>query len=572
VIASPAHRKAFTEQLTLHGADLRGAVRENRLVFLDAERTLARFMADGRPGWVPFESTIGDAVRGIRPGRATGLRAYGDMVGVLWEMGNCSAAVRLEEFWNRLLGTIGFRLYCGCPIDVFGEEFQTSLIDDLLCAHTHLVPSGPNGDMESALDRAMYEVLGPPAESAPAPANGNGRRARAVIPSAEARILSLRTDSPEHAHEVLARAREHYQAEKRFRALIENSSDAICLTDAHGNVIYASASNHKVLGYEPHELLGRNAVEFIHPEDLERFKRATKNVLVVPHTPTRVEARVIRKDGGWSWVESTSSNLLDEPDIRAIVSNYRDISERKAAEDRMQRNAEQLARSNAELEAFAYVAAHDLKEPLRTIQAFTQLLIQKTAADDETRQVAGFIVDGVNRMSVLLEDLLSFTSLSFNDPSRPVELQRAVKRAIRNLEGAVRENGAKLTAERLPVVQGNETNLVQVLQNLIGNALKYRSEAPPEIHISAEPLGHEWVVRIRDNGIGIAPEYRDRVFGLFKRLHSRDVPGSGIGLAICKKIVEEGGGKIWVESELGKGSTFCFTVPACRDAAKANFS
>ncbi len=567
VIATPEHTESFTRQLKRLGAHPQSAIDEGRLVFFDAEQTLSQFMVNGQPEWPLFESTITRAIHRIEPGTGNGLRAYGDMVGVLWAAGQTSAAIRLEEFWNKLLASIGFKLFCGYPIDIFDEEFQSSAVKELLCAHTHLVPCGQNGDLDLAMSRAVEEVVGPSLTKRTSLRNGNGGASLAAMSHAEARILSLKHTYAERAGEILPRARQYYQTEKRFRALVENSSDAISLMDARGKILYASASSAKVLGYAPEELTGRRAFDLIHPDDLGQAVGGFQQALAAPCSPVQLEMRARRADGRWCWIETTTSNLLYEPDVRAVVSNYRDISERKAAEEEKQRNSEKLARSNAELQAFAYAATHDLKEPLRTIGVFTQLLAQRIPLDDKSQELAGFIVDGVKRMSSLLDDLLSLTSLRFGDPPHAVELRHAVDQALRNLGQAVRESGARVDIGPLPAAHGNESHFLELFQNLISNAIKYRSDAPVEIGIRAEQFGSEWLVKVTDNGIGIAPEYHEQIFGLFKRLHPREVPGTGIGLAICKKIVDGIGGKIWVESSLGRGSTFCFTVPAVSDCA-----
>jgi PAS domain S-box-containing protein len=349
---------------------------------------------------------------------------------------------------------------------------------------------------------------------------------------------------------------------EQYQALIENSPDAISLFSADGEVLYASASTTKLLGYPPEELLGSNGLDLIHPQDREHSVRSLKEVLVEPQSLNRIQARVRQKDGQWLWVESTASNLLNEPRIGAIVVNYREISARRAAEEERQRHAEELARSNADLQAFAHTAAHDLKEPLRTIGAFTEILVRKAQLDEAEKEIAQFIVDGVHRMSILLENLLSSAAYGFTGSLRPVDLRDAVAEALENLREALTSSGASITMDPLPTVQGNECDLVRLFQNLIGNAVKYRSEAEVQVHISSERAGPDWVVKIRDNGIGIPKEYHRRVFGLFTRLHTEAVPGSGIGLAVCRKIVEEQGGAIWVESEPGAGSTFCFTIAA----------
>jgi PAS domain S-box-containing protein len=427
-----------------------------------------------------------------------------------------------------------------------------------------VIATGENGNLQDALHQAVDEVGGLGAiqfESLIL----NGKQPGAQVPHAEAAILGLREKMPEQAREVIGLARRYYQREKRFRALIENSSDAISLFDPDANITYASASTARVLGYQPPELLGRSAFGLIHPDDLETVQRTLEEVLANPRTPVQVRARMLRKNQQWCWVEGTLTNLLDEPDVSTIVANYRDITAQKAAEEKQKKDAEELARYNAELESFAYAATHDLREPLRTMSAFTQLLVQRAgslsgSADEECGQYAKFIIDSVAHMSRMLDDLLSLTSLSSRDTLARIDLRRAVDQAIKYLEQAIHESGAAITLGPLPWVLGNESQLTGLMQNLLGNAIKYRGQQPIQIHVSAEPRGAEWLVKVQDNGIGIAPAYHDQIFGLFKRLHNRSVDGTGIGLAICKKIVEGMGGRIWVESEPGQGATFCFTA------------
>lgn len=567
VIAGAEHRLAFIGRLKELGTDPAAAVRDGQLVLWDAEQTLAQFMTDGQPDWPLFQSAIQTAIREIRP-KGASLRAYGEMVGILWKAGEYEAAIRLEGFWNRLLESAGFTLYCAYPIDVFANDFHGSIVDPILCAHTHLVSTGENGDLETALNRALEDVLG---TAAPLTARATDQRASssAVIPRAESIILSLRNNLPEQAEEVLTRARQHYASEKRFRALIENSSDAIALLDPQGKVLYASASATKVLGHAPYALLGRDSLELIHPDDRSLALPALQKVLAAPLNPAQVEVRFRRGDGRWCWIEITFSNLLDEPNVRAVVSNCRDISERKTAEEKQRRQSEELMRSHAELQAFAYAATHDLREPLRTVSAFTQLLIQNAGPDKKSNECGELIVAGVNRMSALLDDLLTFASLSSPERRDRVELRHCAEQALKNLDRAVQESRSTVALGPLPTVVGSEIHLVELFQNLFSNAIKYRSTAPVEIHVTADRLERECVVKVKDNGLGIDPEYHDQIFGLFKRLHSRSIPGTGIGLAICKKIVEGMGGKIWVESELGKGCAFCFTVPESADALTA---
>jgi len=347
-----------------------------------------------------------------------------------------------------------------------------------------------------------------------------------------------------------------------FRSLIENSPDAISLIDTQGEILYGSPSTTKLFGYLPEELVGRNYLELIHPEDRDHSSRALEEVLYKPPGPLQWDARVRHKDGNYCWVESTVSNLLFESEVQAMVVHQRDINARRTAEVVSRRHAEELVRSNVRLEEFAYTAAHDLREPLRAISSYVDILVQKTQMDPNTRQMAKFIVDGAARMSTLIDDLLSFASTGVQEPPQRVDLQHAVAQATQNLAQAIKVSGALVTVDRLPVVRGHEIHLVRLFQNLISNAVKYRGEEPVEIQVTAEQRGPDWVLRVKDNGLGIAPEDRVRVFMPFIRLAKRNVPGTGLGLAVCKKLVEGWGGSIWLESELGAGSTFCFTIVA----------
>ena len=248
-----------------------------------------------------------------------------------------------------------------------------------------------------------------------------------------------------------------------------------------------------------------------------------------------------------------------------LEATVRDITEsRRLAED-LARHAEKLARSNAELERFAYVASHDLQEPLRMVASFTQLLSKKYSGklDETADRYIEFAVDGAKRMQQLIVDLLAFSRVNSKELDlRQTNCEAVVQTALQNLSAAMEESGAAIERDPLPVLTADAGQLGQLFQNLIGNAIKFRGQAPLRIHIAAADRGPDWLFSIQDNGIGIDPRYSDRIFQIFQRLHTRaEYPGTGIGLAVCQKVVERHGGKIWVESEPGAGSTFRFTIP-----------
>jgi signal transduction histidine kinase len=236
-------------------------------------------------------------------------------------------------------------------------------------------------------------------------------------------------------------------------------------------------------------------------------------------------------------------------------------------EERVKQRTAELSYANEELRQFAYAASHDLQEPLRTITIYTQLIAQRIGhtEDRDLAEFVNFVVTSTRRMSDLLNDLLAYSQASDRalDLSQPVPLEGVLAGVMLSLNALIDETGARITSDPLPTVYADFTQLTRVFQNLLSNALKYRNGEEPEVHVSARQSGGEWQLSVRDNGIGIEPGFHNHIFGIFKRLHGKDTPGTGMGLAICKKIIERHGGRIWVESEgTGKGSTFVFTLPA----------
>jgi signal transduction histidine kinase len=252
--------------------------------------------------------------------------------------------------------------------------------------------------------------------------------------------------------------------------------------------------------------------------------------------------------------------------VRSALQEKRLREERKRAQDDLAQKAEELARSNKELEQFAYVASHDLQEPLRMVAAYTQLLAERYHGklDEQADKYINYAVDGAKRMQTLIQDLLAFSRVGRQGCDLALtDTNTVVERALANLQAAIRESGALVKHDHLPVVMANASQMTQVFQNLIGNAIKFRRAETLTVQISAEQQGEEWIFSVADNGIGIAPQYSQDIFVIFKRLHTRaEYPGNGIGLAICRKIIEQHGGRIWVTSQEGHGSTFCFSLRA----------
>lgn len=237
-----------------------------------------------------------------------------------------------------------------------------------------------------------------------------------------------------------------------------------------------------------------------------------------------------------------------------------------ASETRYKALSERLASSNKELEQFAYVASHDLQEPLRMVASYTELLGEKYRGklDGDADKYIAYAVDGARRMQVLINDLLKYSRIERQQfAATDVDANAVLEDVLKALQKSIEESGAIVAHDPLPTVNADRTLFVQLFQNLIGNAIKFRGEQPPQVSVAAQANGREWIFSVRDNGIGIDPRYGERIFQMFQRLHRRDqYPGTGIGLAICKKVVERHGGRIWMESEPGRGSAFYFTLPA----------
>jgi PAS domain S-box-containing protein len=354
------------------------------------------------------------------------------------------------------------------------------------------------------------------------------------------------------------------QSEESYRLLVEQSPDAM-LVHRQGAILFANNACAELFGASsPGELLGKQHLDFVHPDDREAVKQRIHKFSHDLESVRRNETRFLRLDGTETCAEVMARSVIYQGDA-AIQVMFRDVSERKRAEAALAQHASELARSNAELEQFAYVASHDLQEPLRMVASYTQLLAKRyqDKLDADARDFIAYAVDGATRMQALIADLLSYSRVGTQGkPFRPSSCEAVLERVLAGLKLAITESGATVSHDPLPTVLGDDVQLGQLFQNLLANAIKFRAETPPRIHLSAERNGKMWTFSVRDNGIGVAPEYAERIFMIFQRLHSKnEYPGTGIGLAVCKKIVERHGGSIWVNSQPGSGATFFFTIP-----------
>ncbi|WP_243371649.1 PAS domain S-box protein [Geotalea sp. SG265] len=356
------------------------------------------------------------------------------------------------------------------------------------------------------------------------------------------------------------------EAMSRLAAIVRAAEDAVFSEDLNGIVQTWNRGAEKLFGYSAEEMIGKPISLVIPPEltsELKEMTRKTKQGLQDHYETVR-----LTKGGKRIFVFLTMSPMRDAAgQIVGVAKIVRDISDKKRAEEDLKETVKALQRTNHELQQFAHVASHDLQEPLRNVTRYMELFFRnyQDRIDEKGRIYINFAMEGANRIHALVSDLLSYSELGVSAREfRPVSMHAVAEEAMDNLRHTMEESRAVVLLDELPEVMGNRRQLVQLLQNLLSNALKFgRSGISPRISISAERLTGNWRFGVHDNGIGIEPEYFDKIFVIFQRLHARSKhPGTGIGLAICRKIVELHGGRIWVESRLGEGSIFYFTIPA----------
>ncbi len=357
------------------------------------------------------------------------------------------------------------------------------------------------------------------------------------------------------------------RGEEESRLLLDLGKSSLILADGSGRIQYVTRGAADLLRYPKESLVGKPVASLAAPDSAG----AIAGLFAAPGNGgslTTTELTGLRSDGTRVHLEATAerSTVHGAPVLGVLL---RDLSERDELVQALTERGAQLTRSNRDLEQFAYVASHDLQEPLRMVSSYTQLVAQRykdRPVDREGEEFLGYAQEGAGRMKEMIDNLLAYSRLETRGrPFAPVPMEEVFDRAVSNLQEAIRTAGAQVSRGPLPTIVGDATQLVQLLQNLIANAIKFRGPQPPKVEVTAEAAGSDWRFTVKDNGIGIAEENRERIFVIFQRLHSREeYPGSGIGLSTCKKVVERHGGRIWVESDgvPGAGTRFLFTLPA----------
>ncbi len=371
--------------------------------------------------------------------------------------------------------------------------------------------------------------------------------------------------------------RELVSARNLLQTTLSSIADGVVATDNNGAITFLNPVAAELTGWDADLAAGRPIEDVLLLTREDTGEAVEPPICYVLRTKAKIglgnHTVLHSADGRTFVIDDSAAPILDEDGaVLGAVMVFRDVTQRSEAEralqdahEQLEASAAELRRSNEDLSQFAYVASHDLKSPLKTVILYSQWLQRnyRDSLDEEGKQLLSQIEVATKRMGALIEDLLEFSTVSAKREYsiKPIDAEAALQIVIDNLRGAITESGAIIESGPLPKIGIDQMSLIQIFQNLLANAIRYRSSATPHIGITAEQDGGVWHFRCRDNGAGIPAEHHERIFEPFKRLHGQEIPGSGIGLALCKKIVERYGGRIWVESQLDQGSTFHFTLP-----------
>ncbi len=378
-------------------------------------------------------------------------------------------------------------------------------------------------------------------------------------------LLNIRRAVEKHATTIALQ-----ESEARYRATFENTGTAMVIVDADKTILLANKRFAKLVGWSRKTIEGHIPwTVFIVPEDLQRMKeqhqikrRRREDAL------RQYEFHLIDRHGT---IKNILLNVDMIPGTDRSVASMLDITKRKHRELELQQTLIALKRSNRDLEQFAYVASHDLQEPLRMISSYIQLLAKRYRGqlDDDADEFIDYVVGGAKRLQALILALLDYSRVrTRGQPLAPTDMNSVMEGVLTNFKLAIDDSDAEVTCDVLPTVNADAAQMAQLLQNLIANALKFHGDDPPRIHVSAERHDTGWRFAVRDNGLGIDPKYHERIFIIFQRLHARDdFDGTGIGLSVVKSIVQRHGGRAWIESEPGAGATFYFTIPMAPDGS-----
>ncbi|MTI57918.1 sensor histidine kinase [Geosporobacter ferrireducens] len=385
-----------------------------------------------------------------------------------------------------------------------------------------------------------------------------------VIASAPIELRALCKAFNEMSSTISDNMQQLLNSEERYRALFHLNPDAVYTIDCEGNFQDLNQICGKAGGYQREEMLFRSFLDFVSPEDRDKAQYHHERALC--GESQNYELAILGKDGRKIYFNITNIPVIMNGQVTGIHGIAKNITQQKLAELELKETTKKLEQSNKDLQEFAYVASHDLQEPLRMVSSYLQLLERryKGRLDQDADEFIHFAVDGAKRMQKLINDLLTYSRVNTKEEKfAMISSQNMLQKVLDNLSIYIHERNAKVTYDSLPEIYGDETQMIQLLQNLISNGIKFNSHDKPKINISAMKRKAYWVFRIEDNGIGIPYHHQKRIFSIFQRLHTREeYEGTGIGLSICKKIVERHGGQIWLESEVNEGTTFYFSIPA----------